>query len=316
MFNQTQPAAPVLGRDDKDPLAGQQQPVPVLTWQQNVAAAQKIASLELELKYACDRMALLERTVLDLQGRDKEYKMAIGKLTLHMKASEAHAKHLETTLALFLQQRGIDMSKLGDSADFSGALTSQGRKLTDKEEGKITVSKTRPKREKKQGLLVLKTIIKHTLSTLYGVSKFSMKEHGEYPLIGKDHTSWPSNREGNKLIPAHRFDFRENHSSPRNNSTYLAWIEHSLNHGPHIAHITNLPDTVFNRTSVTNMCNKHYTYLKRRYKETFGTQTAPLISIKRKVEDLDVPEPGLFGVPAVEGIPGPSGTYNAVPGVS
>ncbi|KAG8736411.1 hypothetical protein FRC10_009329 [Ceratobasidium sp. 414] len=62
------------------------------------------------------------------------------------------------------------------------------------------------------------------------------------------------------------------------------------------------------------MCKKHYTYLKRRYKETFGNRTAPLISIKRKVEDLDAPEHGLFGVPAVGGVPGPSGTCDAVPG--
>ncbi|KAG9075637.1 hypothetical protein FRC06_009973, partial [Ceratobasidium sp. 370] len=116
------------------------------------------------------------------------------------------------------------------------------------------------------------------------------------------------------LFLQQRFDFRENHSSPRNNDTFLTWIDHSLSHSPHIACIPNLPVTVFNRTSVTNTCKKHYTYLKRRYKESFDNHTAPLISVKRKVEDLDAPEPGLFGALAAEGIPGPSGAYGAVPG--
>ncbi|KAG9086216.1 hypothetical protein FRC06_003218 [Ceratobasidium sp. 370] len=314
MSDQSQLAAAVPGHDDKSSLAGRQQPVSALARQQNVAAAQRIASLELQLKYADDRISLLEQTVQDLQGRDEGYKVAIGELTLRMKASEAHGKHLETTLNLFLQQSGIDMSKLGDPANFSGALTGQDRELTAEEEAKVTVSNTRPKRGQKRSLPNFKIIIKHTLSTLYGVPKFSMKEHGEYPAVGKDHTSWPSRRDGPRLIPLHRFDFRENYSSPRNNDTFLTWIDHSLNHGPHIAHIPNLPDTVFNRTSVTNTCKKHYTYLKRRYKESFGNHTAPLISIKRKVEDLDAPEPGLFGTPAAEGIPGPSGAYGAVPG--
>ncbi|KAG8736412.1 hypothetical protein FRC10_009330 [Ceratobasidium sp. 414] len=153
-------------RDNKDSLAGQQQPIPALARQQNVAVAQKLASLEPQPKYTDDGMVLLEQTVQDLQGRDEEHKAAIGELALRMKASEAHTKHLETTLSLFLQQRGIGMNKLGDSTDFLGALTGQDRELTDEEEGKVIVSNTRPKSEKKQSLPDFETIIKHTLSTL------------------------------------------------------------------------------------------------------------------------------------------------------
>ncbi|KAG9119439.1 hypothetical protein FRC07_005542 [Ceratobasidium sp. 392] len=206
-----------------------------------------------------------------------------------MKACEAQGTHLDTTLNLFLQRDGIDIKKLQGSTDLSVAFTDKDLSLTGEEESKMT------------------TIAKHSLSALYGVAKFSMKEHGEYPSVGKDHTSWPSKPEGGRSVPVHRFDFREPHSSPRNNDSFVAWVDHSLAHGPDMARITDLPNTVFNRKSVTDICIKHYNYLKRRYRETSGSRKAPLIAIKRKGEGLDEPDHGPFNDATMAGgIPGAS----------
>ncbi|KAG8737523.1 hypothetical protein FRC12_017131 [Ceratobasidium sp. 428] len=117
-----------------------------------------------------------------------------------------------------------------------------------------------------------------------------MKEHGPYPSVGKSHISWPSRREGDRLIPVHRFDFNETYNSPRNNDSFLAWVEYSLNHGPAVARIPEPSDSVFNRATVTAACAKQYGYLKRRFKDMLANQAAPLIGIKCKEEDLDAPE--------------------------
>ncbi|KAG9087022.1 hypothetical protein FS749_003219 [Ceratobasidium sp. UAMH 11750] len=292
MSHTPQLAAAVPTHDTKTPPANQPQPILPTARQQYAAAVQKIASLELQLKFAGDRIGLLERAVADLQGRDEQYKLSIDGLSLRMKADEALGEYLKTTLGLFLKQSGIDISKLQNSADPSEALTGQGRNLTDEEEEKIT----------------------HSLSSIYGVGKFSMKDHGEYPSVGRDHINWPSRRDGTKSIAVHQFDFRENQNSPRNNDTFVAWVDFALNHGPAVARINDLPDAVFNRTSVTLMCNKHYAYLKRRYKDTLAKKADPLISIKRKSESLDAPEHNPFGFPVAAGALDLIGATGVVPG--
>lgn len=148
-----------------------------------------------------------------------------------------------------------------------------------------------------------------TLSLLYGVTKFNVSQHGDYPQVSKSHMEWPTRTEQGKQVPLHRFDFTESHSSKKNKDTYDLWIKTTLNQGPVLAGVSRPSDDEFNQRSVASSCSKLYSSFKSRYKDLLKKRQGPVIRIKRKadpeaveqlVADDDVLDDSLELGPAVD----------------
>ncbi|CUA70798.1 hypothetical protein RSOLAG22IIIB_09135 [Rhizoctonia solani] len=285
----TSGTAEMAAISDSKPIGGKNEKplTPSVNRQQNAAALQQIIALTNRLKSATEQIDAQNITIVELQNRDEENKQAINKLTLRIDSCEKSNKVIQATLDMVTKSIGIDLNQILHASDTSGGTSapSHAGDLTEAEEEKVA------------------SIVKAAILRLYGMTKFSPKDHGIYPLVSKDHMEWPHKYEGNRRVNFHRFNFGKDftYASPCNNDSFQAWIDLSLSQGAVLVGGDQLPSRVLNRNSVTKHCITHFRYLQRRVREYFGKDSVPVAGIKRRGEGLDEP---MAGESQVIGIPG------------
>ncbi|EUC58287.1 hypothetical protein RSOL_246900, partial [Rhizoctonia solani AG-3 Rhs1AP] len=78
---------------------------------------------------------------------------------------------------MYLKPQGIRLNNLGSATTIPELHTGKIDALSAEEASKTT------------------DIINESFTSLYGVKKFSPKEHGLYPTVSKSHLEWPSKTE-------------------------------------------------------------------------------------------------------------------------
>ncbi|KAF8593466.1 hypothetical protein BDV93DRAFT_566515 [Ceratobasidium sp. AG-I] len=253
-------------------------PAPATSRLQTAALTQDIVALKMRTKCIEDRAHVLETTIQTLQERDEHSNEKIKALTLNLELVEARCERLDRQLSVLLQSVGVELK------------TSPAPELPTLA-GPAIVSESQVKAESStvnsDPSADIRKIVAAALSSLYGVTKFTMKAYGHYPTVSKMHMDWPSRMNGDVRVPLHRFDFSEAHGSSKNSDTYESWVQLSLSQGPNLANVTHLSSKELNRKSVMAECGKLYSSLKAQHKRLVQKHAAPAIGIKRKVEAVD-----------------------------
>ncbi|KDN47030.1 hypothetical protein RSAG8_03807, partial [Rhizoctonia solani AG-8 WAC10335] len=221
------------------------------------AVTKELTTVKLRLRTAEDDIASLWSTIVELQARDEESKRERDDQALHLEMVEAQAQHLQTTLHIYLKSQGIQMDNLGSASTMSELYTGKVDALSADETSKTT------------------DIMNESLASLYGVKRFSPKEHGIYPTVSKSPLEWPSRMESGSRVTLLRFKWDESYNSPLNQPSFSAWVDHSIKHGPQLAGHLDLPTSILNQRQVT----RHH-----------GEKKPKIVGIKRHVEELDAPE--------------------------
>ncbi|CAE6441999.1 unnamed protein product [Rhizoctonia solani] len=127
-------------------------------------------------------------------------------------------------------------------------------------------------------------------ASLYGVKRFSPKEHGIYPTVSKSHLEWPSRMESGSRVTLLCFKWDESYNSPLNQPSFSAWVDHSIKHGPQLAGHLDLPTNNLNQRVMSSLCAKRYLATKQQVTRHHGEKKPKIVGIKRRVEELDAPE--------------------------
>ncbi|GAB1518501.1 hypothetical protein RhiTH_001561 [Rhizoctonia solani] len=247
--------------------------IPLAARQRDGAMTMEMVDVKARLTHAEDNVQVLRSMILELQNCEEASKNERKGMAIRLKQAEAHSNRLEAILSTYLVSQGVNLDNLDNAKTMSELVVDNKGNNLSVEDAKA-----------------LSKIIKESLASIYGVIKFSPKEHGNYPKVSKAHPAWPSRNESGSQVALHRFDFKEEYNSPKNQPLFDAWVEHSLNHGPALSGVRHLPPSILNRRTLTTHCAKYYLSIKRQALSYHGKQKA-IAGIKRRREGLEEVEP-------------------------
>ncbi|KAG9120647.1 hypothetical protein FRC07_003789 [Ceratobasidium sp. 392] len=259
------------------------------------AAAQEIVMLKSDLEHAMDQIKVLRGSVVQLEGRDEESHGQIRTLAARLKVSEARCEKLEAQLAHLLEAVGVETVSVPLVATYATPAAHTGAPALEPalDHAPAPVPATSaPKAESLDSINAnplkdVKLAAMAALACIYGVPKFRMKDHGDYPPYTKDHVNWPHRMEGNSRVPVTRFDFTEAYDSAKNKESYELWISITLSQGKHLAGVGHLTESNFNRKTVVQAIGRIYSSFKTQYRTKVTKRGPPSVPIKRKVEAVN-----------------------------
>ncbi|KDN33955.1 hypothetical protein RSAG8_12954, partial [Rhizoctonia solani AG-8 WAC10335] len=267
----------------------------------DAAVTKEFNSLKSRLRTAEDEISALWLTIVELQNRDEDskkeredYAFRIRTAEAHgqhlqnnrdedskkeredyafrIRTAEAHGQHLQNVLYTYLKSQGVQIDNLGGATTMSELIVGKSDALSTEDNIKAT------------------EIMNESLANLYGVKKFSPKEHGPYPKVSKSHLEWPSRIESGVRVSLHRFKWDEAYNSPLNQPTFSAWVDHSIQQGPALAGHVDLPSSILNQRVMSSLCAKRYSAIKQQVMRYHGDKKPKIAGIKRRGEELDAPE--------------------------
>ncbi|KAF8670360.1 hypothetical protein RHS04_08619 [Rhizoctonia solani] len=263
--------------------------IPLAARQRDGAMTMEMVDVKARLTHAKDNVQVLRSMILELQNCEEASKNKREGMAIRLKQAEAHSNRLEAILSTYLVSQGVNLDNLDNAKTMSELVVdNKGNNLSVEDAKALSVSNGDIMRD--TWLTILQKIIKESLASIYGVIKFSPKEHGDYPKVSKAHPAWPSQNESGSQVALHRFDFKEEYNSPKNQPLFDAWVEHSLNHGPALSGVRHLPPSILNCRTLTTHCAKYYSSIKRQALSYHGKQKA-IAGIKRRREGLEEVEP-------------------------
>ncbi|GAB1521478.1 hypothetical protein RhiTH_004574 [Rhizoctonia solani] len=240
--------------------------------QRDAIVTKEFSLVNSRLKTAEREIETQRLTIIELQSRDEESKKEREEFALRLNATQAQTDHLQSLLSTYLKSQGVQTSDLGGASTVSELIVGNVEALSVEDSRKLT------------------EIMNESLATLYGVKKFSPKEHGQYPQVSKSHMEWPSQNKGGVKKPLHRFKWDEPYNSPVNQPTFNAWVDHSITKGPGLTGHLDLPSSVLNQRVVSSQCSKRYLAIKQQVVRYYGEKKQQVVGIKRRGEGLDAPE--------------------------
>ncbi|KAG8699967.1 hypothetical protein FRC11_013307, partial [Ceratobasidium sp. 423] len=248
-------------------------PIPMALRQRDAAVTREVLELKGRLITAEDEIVALRLMVAELQSRDEASKHERQGLCFRLQQVQAHSDRLEAIVTTYLSSQGVNLDQLQDAMTMSELVV-------DKKGNDLSDSQIRD----------LSKILKVSLASIYGVTRFSPKDHGGYPKVSNAHAEWPSRNESGRKVPLHRFDFKEEYHSPKNQPSFDAWVNHCIQQGPALSGVHHLPPSVLNHRNVVAQCSKYYSSIKRQSLTYHGEQK-PVVGIKRRGDGSSVAEP-------------------------
>ncbi|CCO34765.1 hypothetical protein RSOLAG1IB_09421 [Rhizoctonia solani AG-1 IB] len=131
------------------------------------ALTREVLEIKERLMASEDEVATLRAMVTELQSRDEKSQHERDGNALRLKQAEAQINRLEAITRTYMSSQGLDLNQL-ESATMMSEL------VVDKKGHDLSAQDSKD----------LSKIIKESLASLYGVVKFSPKEHGGYPKLG------------------------------------------------------------------------------------------------------------------------------------
>ncbi|KAG8754774.1 hypothetical protein FRC12_011092 [Ceratobasidium sp. 428] len=263
------------------------------------AASVGIASLKTDLDHATAQIEVLRKTVKDLQTRDAEAQVRLRNLEMQAKMSDARRERSDAQLKILMSSIGV---KPPDSpsietpeyalAPVSGPSVHPAPTPGSSTHSMPVAGPIIPKAEPLDGEPTIegktREAARSALTHLYGVVKFTIANHGDYPSVSKDNISWPSGINGaGQRVPYSRLDFTEPYGSDKNKATFNHWVDVSLEQGRQLAKVE-VPDSVYTREKVLQACRSLYAGYKSSYKGKVKRNNGPAIPIgKRKAEQVE-----------------------------
>ncbi|KAG8687000.1 hypothetical protein FRC11_007986 [Ceratobasidium sp. 423] len=247
--------------------------LPVHIRQRNATVTRELGTLKSHLRAIQDDILTLQSTIIALQNRDEESKKEREDYAFRLKIAEAQTQYLQGVLFTYLESQVVRINNLGSATTMSELYGRKADTLSKEDANKAT------------------DIMNESLASLYGVTKFSPKEHGAYPKVSKAHLEWPSRVESSIRVPLHGFKWDESYNSLLNQPTFKAWVEHSIKHGPTLAGHLDLPSSVLDQRVMNSLCAKQYSTIKQQVMRYHGENKPKVTGIKQHGEGLDAPEP-------------------------
>ncbi|QRW20534.1 hypothetical protein RhiXN_05523 [Rhizoctonia solani] len=240
--------------------------------QRNAIVTKEFSLVNSHLKTAEREIETQQLTIIELQSQDEESKKECKEFALQLNATQSQTNHLQSLLSTYLKLQGVQTSNLGGASTVSELIVGNVEALSIEDSCKLT------------------EIMNKSLATLYGVKKFSPKEHSQYPQVSKSHMEWPSQNKGRVKKLLHQFKWDKLYNSPVNQPMFNAWVDHLITKGPGLTGHLDLPSSILNQRVVSSQCSKRYLAIKQQVMQYYGKKKQQVVGIKQCREGLDAPE--------------------------